>query len=46
MGIKRSLKEFPLVCDGYVKYEEAQVDILVAILKTNNCCDGGQCGIL
>ena len=37
MGIK-------MVCDGYAKYEEAEVDILVAILKTNNC-GGGQCGI-
>ena len=27
----------PVVCDGYVTYEEAEVDILVAILKTNNC---------
>ena len=27
----------PVVCDGYVNYEEAEVDILVAILKTNNC---------
>ena len=26
-------------CDGYVKYEEAEVDRLVAILKTNNCGD-------
>ena len=24
----------PVVCDGYVKYEEAEVDRLVAILKT------------
>ena len=39
-------------CDGCVKYEEAEVDRLVAILKTNNCdgiggggCGGGQCGI-
>ena len=24
----------PIVCDGYVKYEEAEVDRLVAILKT------------
>ena len=32
----------PVVCDGYVKYEEAEVDRLVAILKTNNC--GGGCG--
>ena len=32
-----------VVCDGYVKYEEAEVDRLVAILKTNNCggCGGG-----
>ena len=28
-------------CDGYVKYEEAEVDRLVAILKTNNCGDDG-----
>ena len=36
----------PVVCDGYVKYEEAEVDRLVrvAILKTNNC-GGGPCGI-
>ena len=26
----------PVVCDGYVKYEEAEVYRLVAILKTNN----------
>ena len=25
-----------VVCDGYVKYEEAEIDRLVAILKTNN----------
>ena len=24
-----------MVCDGYVKHEEAEVDRLVAILKTN-----------
>ena len=30
----------PVVCDGYVKYEEAEVDRLVAILKTNDCGDG------
>ena len=30
-----------MVCDGYVKYEEAEVDKLVAILKTNNCGSGG-----
>ena len=33
-----------VVCDGYVKYEEADVDRLVAILKTNNC-GGGRCGL-
>ena len=44
MGIKVSPKQFLVVCDGYVKYEEAEVDILVAILKTNNC-GGGPCGI-
>ena len=25
-----------MVCDSYVKYEEAEVDGLVAILKTNS----------
>ena len=46
MGIKMSPKQFPVVCDGYVKYEEAEVDRLVAILKTNNCDGGGgTCGI-
>ena len=41
----------PVVCDGYVKYEKAEVDRLVAIMKTNNCGgdggggDGGPCGI-
>ena len=38
-----------VVCEGYVKYKEAEVDSLVAILKTNNCGGGsgggGQCGI-
>ena len=27
----------PVVYDGYVKYEEAEVDRLAATLKTNNC---------
>ena len=39
---------FPVVYDIYVKYEEVEVDRLVAILKTNNCGGGGggrQCGI-
>ena len=26
-----------VVCDSYVKYEEAEVDRLVAILKINDC---------
>ena len=30
-----------MVCDGYVKYEEAEVDRLLDILKTNNCGGGG-----
>ena len=34
----------PMVCDSYVKYEEAEVDRLVAILEANNC-GGGPCGI-
>ena len=34
-GSKCHLNNFPVVCDGYVKYEEAEVDRLVAILKTN-----------
>ena len=39
-----SPKQFPSgICDGYVNYEEAEVDRLVAILKTNNC--GGPSGI-
>ena len=40
-------KTIPQWCDGYVKYEEAEVDRLVAILKTNNCGGGGggPCGI-
>ena len=49
MGIKMSPKQFSRVCDGYVKYEEAKVDRLVVILKTNNCGGGGgrgrPCGI-
>ena len=27
-------KNYPVVCDGYVKFEEGEVDRLVAILKT------------
>ena len=44
MGIEMSPKQLLVVCDGYVKYEEAEVDRLVAFLKTNNC-GGGPCGI-
>ena len=33
MWIKISQEKYPVVCDGYVKYEEAEVDRLVAILK-------------
>ena len=36
-----SQKNPPVVYDGYVKYGEAEVDRLVAILKTNNCGGGG-----
>ena len=45
MGIKCHQNNSPVVCDGYVKYEEAEVDRLVAILKTNKCGGGGKCGI-
>ena len=47
-GSKCHRNNSPVVCDGYVKYEEAEVDRLVAILKTNNCGGrggGGPCGI-
>ena len=40
-GSKCHQNNSPVVCDGYVKYEEAEVDRLVAILKTNNCSGGG-----
>ena len=36
-GSKCHENNSPVVCDGYVKYDEAEVDRLVAILKTNNC---------
>ena len=39
-------KNSPVICDGYVKYQEAEVDGLVAILKTNNCGGGGGEGCL
>ena len=43
-GTKCHQNNSPVVCDGYVKYEEAEVGRLVAILKTNNC-GGEPCGI-
>ena len=47
MGIKMSQKNSPVICDGYVKYEEAKINRLVAISKTNNCGGGGgPCGVL
>ena len=45
-GSKCHENNSPVVCYGYVKYEEAEVDRLVAILKKNNCGgDGRLCGI-
>ena len=40
-GSKCHQNNSPVVCDGYVKYEEAEAGRLVAILKTNNCGGGG-----
>ena len=31
---------FPVVYDGHVKYEKAEVDILLAIYKTNSSAEG------
>ena len=49
MGSKCHQNNSPVVCDGYVKYEEAEVERSVAILKTNDCgggAGGGEpCGI-
>ena len=42
-GSKCHQNNSPVVCDGYVKYEEKEVDGLIAILKTNNCGGGGLC---
>ena len=36
-----SPKQFQVVCDGCVKCEEAEVNRLEAIFKTNNCGGGG-----
>ena len=45
-GSKCQQNNFPVVCDGYVKYEESEVDRIVAILKTNNFGGRrGPCGI-
>ena len=33
-GSKCQQKNYPVVCDGFVKFEEAEVNRLVAILKT------------
>ena len=46
MGIKMSPQNSPVVglCDVFEKYDEAEVNRLVAILKTNNY-GGGPCGI-
>ena len=44
-GAKCHPNNSPVVCDGYVKHEEAEAHRLVAILQTNNCGGGGQCGI-
>ena len=43
-GAKCHQNNSSVVCDGYVKYEQAKGDRLAAILKTNNC-GGGLCGI-
>ena len=48
MGIKICHQnDSPVVCDGYVKHEEAEVNSLVAISKTIDCGGGGSgpCGI-
>ena len=33
MGIKMSPKHFQVVSDSYVKYQEAEIDRFVAIIK-------------
>ena len=35
-GSKCHQNNSPVVCDGYVKHEEAEASSLVAILRTNN----------
>ena len=44
-GSKCHQNNSSVVYDGYVKYEEAEIDRLVAILQTNNCSGVGPCGI-
>ena len=48
-GSKCNQNNSPVVCDGYAKYEGADVNRLIAILKTNNCGGGGggggPCGV-
>ena len=47
-GSKCHQNDSPVVCDGYVKREEAEVNSLVAISKTIDCGGGGgsgPCGI-
>ena len=41
MGIKMTPKKFLGAGDNDVKYQEAEIDRFVAILKTNNCNGGG-----
>ena len=36
-GSKCHQNNSPVICDGYVKYEETEADRLVGILETNNC---------
>ena len=40
-GSKCHQNNSPVVCDGYVKYEEAEAHRLVDILKTNSGGGGG-----
>ena len=40
-GSKCHQNNFPVAWEGYVKYEEAEVDRIVTILKTNNSASGG-----
>ena len=44
-GSKCHQNNYPVVCDDYVTYEQAEADRLVAILKTTNCGGGVPCEI-